>query len=80
MNYSYFIGDRVFVKDYGVGTITKIDEKSRDFTYFVRFKGHARGWFPEYHLSEYVEPEPVAKTESSDEEVPANVNPSTAID
>ena len=51
-NYSYFIGDRVFVKDYGVGTITKIDEKSRDFTYFVRFKGHARGWFPKHRLSE----------------------------
>lgn len=78
MNYSYFIGDRVFVKDYGVGTITKIDEKSRDFTYFVRFKGHARGWFPEYRLSEYVEP--VVKTESSDEEAPAIVNPFTVID
>lgn len=74
MNYSYFIGDRVFVKDYGVGTITKIDEKSRDFTYFVRFKGHARGWFPERRLSEYVEP---VEEKSSDEEVPANVNPST---
>ena len=78
MNYSYFIGDRVFVKDYGVGTITKIDEKSRDFTYFVRFKGHARGWFPEHRLSEYVEP--VAKVESSDEEAPAIVNPFTVID
>ena len=78
MNYSYSIGDRVFVKDYGVGTITKIDEKSRDFTYFVRFKGHARGWFPEYRLSEYVEP--VAKTESSDDEVPVIVNPFTVID
>ena len=77
MNYSYFIGDRVFVKDYGVGTITKIDEKSRDFTYFVRFKGHARGWFPEYRLSEYVEP--VAKAESSDEEAPTIVNLSTII-
>ena len=66
MNYSYSIGDRVFVKDYGVGTITKIDEKSRDFTYFVRFKGHARGWFPEYRLSEYVEP--AVKAESSDDE------------
>ena len=74
MNYSYFIGDRVFVKDYGVGTITKIDEKSRDFTYFVRFKGHARGWFPERRLSEYVEP---VEEKSFDEEVPANVNPST---
>lgn len=74
MNYSYFIGDRVFVKDYGVGTITKIDEKSRDFTYFVRFKGHARGWFPERRLSEYVEP---VEAKSSDEEVPANVDPST---
>ena len=78
MNYSYFIGDRVFVKDYGVGTITKIDEKSRDFTYFVRLKGHARGWFPKHRLSAYVEP--VAKVESSDEEAPAIVNPSTAID
>lgn len=78
MNYSYFIGDRVFVKDYGVGTITKIDEKSRDFTYFVRFKGHARGWFPEYRLNEYVES--VAKTEPSDEEAPAIVNPFTVID
>ena len=77
-NYSYSIGDRVFVKDYGVGTITKIDEKSRDFTYFVRFKGHARGWFPEYRLSEYVEP--VVEAKSSDEEAPANVNPSTVID
>ena len=74
MNYSYFIGDRVFVKDYGVGIITKIDEKSRDFTYFVRFKGHARGWFPERRLSEYVEP---VEAKSSDEEVPANVDPST---
>ena len=78
MNYSYSIGDRVFVKDYGVGTITKIDEKSRDFTYFVRFKGHARGWFPKHRLSEYVEP--VAKVESSDEKTPAIVNPFTAID
>ena len=78
MNYSYFIGDRVFVKDYGVGTITKIDEKSRDFTYFVRFKGHARGWFPKHRLREYVEP--VAKVESSDEEAPAIVNPFTVID
>lgn len=78
MNYSYSIGDRVFVKDYGVGTITKIDEKSRDFTYFVRFKGHARGWFPKYRLSEYVEP--VAKTDPSDEEAPAIVNPFTVID
>ena len=68
MNYSYSIGDRVFVKDYGVGTITKIDEKSRDFTYFVHFKGHARGWFPKHRLSKYVEP--VAKVESSDEEAP----------
>lgn len=77
MNYSYFIGDRVFVKDYGVGIITKIDEKSRDFTYFVRFKGHARGWFPERRLSEYVEP---VEAKSSDEEVPANVDPLTVID
>lgn len=76
MNYSYFIGDRVFVKDYGVGIITKIDEKSRDFTYFVRFKGHARGWFPERRLSEYVEP---VEVKSSDEEAPANVDPSTVI-
>ena len=78
MNYSYFIGDRVFVKDYGVGTITKIDEKSLDFTYFVRFKGHARGWFPEHRLSEYVQP--VAKVESSDKEAPVIVNPFTVID
>ena len=78
MNYSYFIGDRVFVKDYGVGTITKIDEKSRDFTYFVRFQGHAIGWFPKHRLSEYVEP--VAKVESSDEEAPTIVNPFTAVD
>ena len=78
MNRSYSIGNRVFVKDYGVGTITKIDEKSRDFTYFVRFKGHARGWFPKHRLSEYVEP--VAKVESSDEKAPAIVNPFTAID
>lgn len=74
MNYSYFIGDRVFVKDYGVGTITKIDEKSHDFHYFVRFKGHARGWFPERRLSEYVEP---VEAKPSDEEVPANVDPFT---
>ena len=78
MNYSYSIGDRVFVKDYSVGTITKMEEKSRDFTYFVRFKGHARGWFPEYCLSEYVEP--VVEAKSSNEEVPANVSPSTVID
>ena len=78
MNRSYSIGNRVFVKDYGVGTITKIDEKSRDFTYFVRFKGYARGWFPKHRLSEYVEP--VAKVESSDEKAPAIVNPFTAID
>ena len=74
MNYSYFIGDRVFVKDYGVGTITKIDEKSRDFTYFVRFKGHARGWFPERRLSEYVEPIVEVKTESSEESAEESSN------
>ena len=77
-NYSYFIGDRVFVKDYGVGHVSQIDEKSRDFTYLVKFKGHAMAWFPEYRLSEYVEP--VVEVKSSDEEAPANVNPSTAID
>ena len=50
-NYSYFIGDRVFVKDYGVGHVSQIDEKSRDFTYLVKFKGHAMAWLREKKLT-----------------------------
>ena len=37
----YSIGDMVYNKDYGVGHVSQIDEKSRDFTYLVKFKGHA---------------------------------------
>lgn len=50
-NYSYFIGDRVFVKDYGVGHVSQIDEKSRDFTYLVKFKGHTMAWLSEKKLT-----------------------------
>ena len=50
-NYSYFIGDRVFVKDYGVGHVSQIDEKSRDFTYLVKFKGHTMAWLNEKKLT-----------------------------
>ena len=43
----YSIGDMVYNKDYGVGHVSQIDEKSRDFTYLVKFKGHAMAWLSE---------------------------------
>lgn len=59
----YFIGDVVYNKDYGIGHISQIDEKSRDFTYLVKFKGHAMAWLSEKKLSliaEVVEETPVS--------------------
>lgn len=46
----YSIGDMVYNKDYGVGRVSQIDEKSRDFTYLVKFKGHAMAWLSEKKL------------------------------
>ena len=47
----YSIGDMVYNKDYGVGHVSQIDEKSRDFTYHVKFKGHAMAWLSEKKLT-----------------------------
>ena len=47
----YSIGDMVYNKDYGVGHVSQIDEKSRDFTYLVKFKGHAMAWLSEKKLT-----------------------------
>ena len=47
----YSIGDMVYNKDYGVGHVPRIDEKSRDFTYLVKFKGHAMAWLSEKKLT-----------------------------
>ena len=47
----YSIGDMVYNKDYGVGYVSQIDEKSRDFTYLVKFKGHAMAWLSEKKLT-----------------------------
>ena len=47
----YSIGDMVYNKDYGVGHISQIDEKSSDFTYLVKFKGHAMAWLSEKKLT-----------------------------
>ena len=46
----YSIGDMVYNKDYGIGRVSQIDEKSRDFTYLVKFKGHAMAWLSEKKL------------------------------
>lgn len=46
----YSIGDMVYNNDYGVGHVSQIDEKSRDFTYLVKFKGHAMAWLSEKKL------------------------------
>lgn len=47
----YSIGDMVYNKDYGIGCVSQIDEKSRDFTYLVKFKGHAMAWLSEKKLT-----------------------------
>ena len=47
----YSIGDAVYNKDYGIGRVSQIDEKSRDFTYLVKFKGHAMAWLSEKKLT-----------------------------
>ena len=47
----YSIGDMVYNKDYGVGRVSQIDEKSNDFTYLVKFKGHAMAWLSEKKLT-----------------------------
>ena len=47
----YSIGDMVYNTDYGVGHDQQIDEKSRDFTYLVKFKGHAMAWLSEKKLT-----------------------------
>lgn len=52
----YSIGDMVYNKDYGVGRVSQIDEKSRDFTYLVKFKGHAMAWLSERKLAAVEKP------------------------
>lgn len=52
----YSIGDAVYNKDYGVGHVSQIDEKNHDFTYLVKFKGHAMAWLSERKLSDVQEP------------------------
>lgn len=52
----YSIGDMVYNKDYGIGHVSQIDEKNRDFTYLVKFKGHAMAWLSERKLSDVQEP------------------------
>ena len=52
----YSIGDAVYNKDYGIGHVSQIDEKNHDFTYLVKFKGHAMAWLNERKLSDVQEP------------------------
>lgn len=52
----YSIGDMVYNKDYGIGHVSQIDEKNHDFTYLVKFKGHAMAWLSERKLSDVQEP------------------------
>lgn len=52
----YSIGDMVYNKDYGIGHVSQIDEKNRDFTYLVKFKGHTMAWLSERKLSDVEEP------------------------
>lgn len=47
----YSIGDAVYNKDYGIGHVSQIDEKNHDFTYLVKFKGHAMAWLNERKLA-----------------------------
>ena len=47
----YSIGDMVYNKDQGGGHVSQIDEKSRDFTYLVKFKGHTMAWLSEKKLT-----------------------------
>ena len=47
----YAIGDMVYKRDYGVGHVSQMDKKSRDFTYLVKFKGHAMAWLSEKKLT-----------------------------
>ena len=52
----YSIGDMVYNKDYGIGHVSQIDEKNRDFTYLVKFKGHAMAWLSERKLTDVEKP------------------------
>ena len=47
----YSIGDLAYHTDYGVGHVPQIDDKSRDFAYLVKFKGHAMAWLSEKKLT-----------------------------
>lgn len=52
----YSIGNMVYNKDYGIGHVSQIDEKNRDFTYLVKFKGHAMAWLSERKLTDVEKP------------------------
>lgn len=49
MKLAYSIGDSVFEKSFGKGVVKKIDEASKDFTYFVDFHAGV-AWLPEWRL------------------------------
>lgn len=68
MNFAYSVGDSVIVKDYGIGIVAQIDEKSKDFTYLVKFPRRGIAWLNEKRIS------PLTKEETYE----ANVE--TAVD
>lgn len=59
MNFAYSVGESVVVKDYGVGTVAQIDEKSKDFTYLVKFPRRGIAWVNEKKISPFLKEEPV---------------------
>ena len=46
----YFVGDRVFSKFSGKGTVHKVNPKDKYFHYLVKFDNGSSSWLPEYHL------------------------------